>query len=359
MTRLVLGITAFFGCLLSLPSICLADFVLSNATYGACLDTPNLPLTFVDAAVVHVSNSTVHVITRLSTAVDLYSGVVFENHTVTDVGTGYSRSVPHVWDVSELLSKWVQPPILADSDVWFELFVRLSPNGPPVRHDTVMRVYRDEMQLIGCYRYGVTVSYQKDDSASNDNAVAAAAAARPWLSAAVSVKPPPSSSSYAIADVTWYNCRASDPVQFTQFNTYISLDTALTESYVLQTDVDVVSGALFGNATLHEIGGRHRSGWEYELVALDTLTVQYGQLPWLAGSSGLPLAATYNISGMPSVSRSAFMRVYDDAMIEVGCLFNNLTVLAPAGVPAVEQQLLKPRSIARLLNRAARTGMQL
>ena len=78
----------------------------------------------------------------------------------------------------------------------------------------------------------------------------------------------------------WSNCRTSDPVQVVNFGVYITINQALSDSFVIDAAVDINSGSLFMNATMQPSGGA--SFMNENIYDFNHLAVVWQPLPWQA-----------------------------------------------------------------------------
>ena len=98
-------------------------------------------------------------------------------------------------------------------------------------------IYGGDMHEIACFLDTVTLTYEKDDEATQHDSASTSVAVQPASTS--------SSSAYVISNIKWHNCRSDDPVQVTEFRQYITLDVAITESLVFNTAVDIRGGTIF------------------------------------------------------------------------------------------------------------------
>ena len=176
MTRLLLSAVALAICLLTTSPIALARIVVSDVTFSACPGKEQLPLTTVDADVMVVSNSTVHIIGHMLSSINIDSAVCFINGTETAHGKTIVRG--RVFDIQQLMITNEYLRIKAGSDLFIEAFTYFSMDMLPLRLESNLHVYDGSMQEINCELHGVTISYQEDDNdvVLNDTAALAARA---------------------------------------------------------------------------------------------------------------------------------------------------------------------------------------
>ena len=176
-----------------------------------------------------------------------------------------------------------------------------------------MHILGGDNTEIGCFIDDLTVAYLKDGHDSADSAPAAVA--------------PPASSYWASVE-QWSNCRVSDPLQVTGYRMYVTHGHVLTTAISFDSAINFTAGTLFVNAT-NFVRGTHRSHADQDVFGLRLWTVQNAVLPWAAGSKAVPIAASFNIAGVPSMTRVATLHFYDEHMAEVGCFQYTATLMAP------------------------------